>query len=249
MMCPVCLEEMDASKLFKIEIDICRFCGGLWLDCSELGQFVMEGKIPKKLYNTYAIDDSRKAIGEGSRNCPRCSDTLKVINHRGVNLDYCYGCGGIWFDRRELAVILKSYAKEVKKKNKPGLHGGMKRRLDDEGNEIFSIDDDFLEGIAAEEQPLLSKDDPLTSELLAAGSVESLVEALPKDILDEGIKTKSRMGGIAPPAVPLAPLQPRSTRHEYSNIVDAMFNDRRDNMAGVGIVALVDFVFKLFDNK
>ena len=38
--------------------------------------------------------------------CGACGEALYAIVHRGVELDVCSGCGGIWFDGGELSSFL-----------------------------------------------------------------------------------------------------------------------------------------------
>jgi Zn-finger nucleic acid-binding protein len=37
-------------------------------------------------------------------NCPNCRFALVNSNYKGVNLDSCKKCGGVWFDRDELRI-------------------------------------------------------------------------------------------------------------------------------------------------
>ncbi|MBN2361232.1 MAG: zf-TFIIB domain-containing protein [Deltaproteobacteria bacterium] len=34
--------------------------------------------------------------------CPKCGMDLKTVVHRGVEIDRCENCGGVWLDRGEL---------------------------------------------------------------------------------------------------------------------------------------------------
>ncbi|HMU39073.1 MAG TPA: zf-TFIIB domain-containing protein [Pseudomonadota bacterium] len=38
--------------------------------------------------------------------CPKCGMDLKEISFKGVNIDKCFHCGGIWFDDHELDGLL-----------------------------------------------------------------------------------------------------------------------------------------------
>lgn len=143
MDCPVCILPMDKLRLFEVEVDTCRFCGGLWLDGNELGAFIQKGKIPKRLLATYCLDDRKKMVKEGERKCPRCRNPLQLIRHKDVDVEFCNGCRGFWFDRGELLKIVKSYYDEVKKKGKPVRSGVSKpRQVDDDGQEIIRITDE-----------------------------------------------------------------------------------------------------------
>ena len=44
-----------------------------------------------------------------SLNCPKCNGHLEVVIHRGVEIDRCRKCMGMWFDRLE-AETLKQIA-------------------------------------------------------------------------------------------------------------------------------------------
>ena len=37
--------------------------------------------------------------------CPKCGFDLHETSYRGVNIDKCYQCGGIWLDDKELEQI------------------------------------------------------------------------------------------------------------------------------------------------
>lgn len=34
--------------------------------------------------------------------CPKCGAPLTQVAHRGVNVDRCFGCNGVWLDEGEL---------------------------------------------------------------------------------------------------------------------------------------------------
>jgi Zn-finger nucleic acid-binding protein len=46
--------------------------------------------------------------------CPKCgTETLSVFSVRGVALERCSSCNGIWFDARELSQLLEEDARHV----------------------------------------------------------------------------------------------------------------------------------------
>ncbi len=51
--------------------------------------------------------------------CPKCGADMKEIERQGIKVDQCGACGGIYFDRGELELLLD--AKEQK-----GFLGGLK---------------------------------------------------------------------------------------------------------------------------
>lgn len=46
-------------------------------------------------------------------NCPSCSTKLHMTERKGIEIDFCPDCRGVWLDRGELDKILeKSIAEE-----------------------------------------------------------------------------------------------------------------------------------------
>lgn len=39
--------------------------------------------------------------------CPKCKHDMIVVEYRQIELDYCPGCEGVWFDARELDLFLQ----------------------------------------------------------------------------------------------------------------------------------------------
>ena len=39
--------------------------------------------------------------------CPRCSGELKIGERKGIEIDYCVSCRGIWLDAGELDKIIE----------------------------------------------------------------------------------------------------------------------------------------------
>jgi Zn-finger nucleic acid-binding protein len=44
--------------------------------------------------------------------CPVCKRGMIVIEYQNIELDYCTGCKGVWFDSGELELILKLHGLE-----------------------------------------------------------------------------------------------------------------------------------------
>ena len=38
--------------------------------------------------------------------CPLCKDEMIILELEGVEIDYCFDCGGIWLDKGELEILL-----------------------------------------------------------------------------------------------------------------------------------------------
>jgi Zn-finger nucleic acid-binding protein len=39
-------------------------------------------------------------------NCPACNNTMIILEHEQIEIDYCPGCGGVWLDGGELELLL-----------------------------------------------------------------------------------------------------------------------------------------------
>jgi len=44
--------------------------------------------------------------------CPVCDKDMIVVEYKGIELDYCTVCHGVWFDAGELGLLLKSLGVE-----------------------------------------------------------------------------------------------------------------------------------------
>lgn len=103
--CPACGGNLKPNDLGQVEIDECPRCNGLWLDHGELEQLVQAKNVPARLLRT----KSTKFLSlrpEGTRPCPRCSKILVGTVVKGVRLDLCSDCQGLWLDQGELNDLL-----------------------------------------------------------------------------------------------------------------------------------------------
>jgi Zn-finger nucleic acid-binding protein len=92
---------MVAEARDSITVDRCERCRGLWFDARELDQWLAavnpahaslpEDQIPRR--------------GIGTRQCPRCSESLETAGWPGLVLDRCPGCRGLFVELNELARI------------------------------------------------------------------------------------------------------------------------------------------------
>jgi Zn-finger nucleic acid-binding protein len=66
------------------------------------------------------VDDSEKQPEEPSLLCPRCKVFMKKITKKGITIDVCAKCHGMWLDDREIEHLLgidtTQKTKKVKKK-------------------------------------------------------------------------------------------------------------------------------------
>ena len=98
---------MRPVNLGDVAVDECRFCDGLWLDREDPEKLSKLDVLGKHLLQPMTFDDSKKRQHEGERLCPRCTLVLDVHSFRGVDLDICSGCRGMFLDRWELQELFK----------------------------------------------------------------------------------------------------------------------------------------------
>jgi Zn-finger nucleic acid-binding protein len=73
----------------------CPSCSGLWLPAASVPEAAKSVRCPIE------------GRGVSTLRCPEDSVLLYTVRHRGVELDPCAVCGGIWFDRGELEQLLR----------------------------------------------------------------------------------------------------------------------------------------------
>jgi uncharacterized protein len=106
--CPGCGDDLHPQGVGKVEIDECRSCHGLWLDSGELEVLANAKVLPDRLLVKRKTPPLRQLRPEGTRPCPRCSQILVGTVVKGVRLDLCADCQGVWLDQGELNQILEA---------------------------------------------------------------------------------------------------------------------------------------------
>ena len=57
--------------------------------------------------------DAERAAREAKMACPRCKASLNHRQYKGVSLDYCPNCHGVWLDAGELAMLAHESEREL----------------------------------------------------------------------------------------------------------------------------------------
>ncbi|MDX2207141.1 MAG: zf-TFIIB domain-containing protein [Gemmatimonadales bacterium] len=141
--CPVCpglpMSRIRVGAERTVEIDICRRCGGLWLDRGEVQQLRALGlhqfalrttrawpPRPAQCHACHAVldRDSERCPAchhDNRLTCPVCEAEMLVVVHGGIRLDVCQCCQGAWFDHHELDAIWgPSFESAVKRREQEG---------------------------------------------------------------------------------------------------------------------------------
>lgn len=91
--CPHHSTALVETNTCKPRVWHCSTCSGLWLPA---------GAFHANVGHVSTIGRGRPA----GLSCPKDGHALTAVIHRGVEVDVCGTCGGIWFDRGELQKIL-----------------------------------------------------------------------------------------------------------------------------------------------
>lgn len=102
--CPACGSELVDDFVGFCTIDECRRCRGMWLDKGELDTLTSR-PLPARFLKPQ-VPNAAPLRPEGTRPCPHCAETMQVNRIKGVNIDVCPTCQGIWLDQGELNKLL-----------------------------------------------------------------------------------------------------------------------------------------------
>jgi Zn-finger nucleic acid-binding protein len=106
--CPKCEAPMRFEDLEDVPANACPGCGGLWLDVPVLEHVLAPSRAVEAVRDAL-IRTLASVTGDGVRAtthpCPTCRGTLSARDHRGIEVDLCFGCRGVFLDRGELQQV------------------------------------------------------------------------------------------------------------------------------------------------
>jgi uncharacterized protein len=122
MICPACDHPLVPLTVGKVTVDVCHGgCGGIWFDNFELQKADDPPEFEGAALLNVPRDEQRVVDYERRRKCPKCPDLVMMRHYfsdqREVQVDECPGCGGVWLDAGELAMIRKENATDAAKEN------------------------------------------------------------------------------------------------------------------------------------
>jgi Zn-finger nucleic acid-binding protein len=108
MDCPRCIEKMEETICKGIITHTCCYCNGTWINSDSL-KIIIESENNTLLQNDIKSPFESLKVRNNDRHCPECNNQqLLQIIVRGVELDLCPECIGVFFDEGELRHLLPS---------------------------------------------------------------------------------------------------------------------------------------------
>ena len=109
MNCPACDCLLTTRPVGGISVDVCDGgCGGVWFDNFELRRVDEAGA---EALSHVARDPMLRVDHESKRRCPRCAGQPMrrrfYSRLRGVVVDECPACAGLWLDAGEFEAVQK----------------------------------------------------------------------------------------------------------------------------------------------
>ncbi|MEO8702443.1 MAG: FHA domain-containing protein [Kofleriaceae bacterium] len=109
--CPRCTAALEDAGSARG----CRTCGGLWLDEAVLEEMVLAMR-PGRPLDRLELDVVARAAAPLA--CPACGDPMQATEVHEIPIDRC-AKHGVWFDKTELELALRSVAERGLPEPKP----------------------------------------------------------------------------------------------------------------------------------
>ncbi len=139
--CPACGFKLNVYAVFKIKIEGCPKCKGIFLDKDELRR--LKDKISQGTWQTLRwMDDEVEAVEKANampskRLCPKCNQIKMISATFGdskIIIDWCPKCHGLWLDQDEFQEITDNLRDKLNKLSSDE----MKKKVFEEIKEIWS---------------------------------------------------------------------------------------------------------------
>jgi len=110
MNCPACKKPLMVLEYDSVEVDYCAACGGVWLDAKEVE--LLFGDAEESAAFLHALDPGQVEKNRQLR-CPVSGKPMRKGSAGGPPpVTFDYSPHGLWFDRGELAAVLRADAHE-----------------------------------------------------------------------------------------------------------------------------------------
>lgn len=146
MICPNCKTKLEKTIFYKVEIDYCPFCLGIFFEEDELRQAKDEKDKELSWVDVDLWKEEEKfKISPSQKLCPKCEIPLYEVEYdvSGIKVDVCNLCHGIWLDRGEFKEIIEY----LKKKANYDIENHPLRSFLEEVKEVFIGPESFKEEV------------------------------------------------------------------------------------------------------
>ena len=100
MICPKCNNKNMIEHSLGSGIYRCSNCSSHWLDYKPVESYLVErDQMTAKAFRTIWDLKSDKSP---TLKCPRDHSDLNLFSYKGIELDFCMKCKGLWFDALEM---------------------------------------------------------------------------------------------------------------------------------------------------
>jgi Zn-finger nucleic acid-binding protein len=116
MICLRCESDTQKTIFEGVLIDYCSECQSFWLDGEELEVAVENGKFDSEILCKEVDIEKlpRDIVFHHDNICPKCVSTnFRKMERYGIQLNQCWNCKGIFFDRDELQKCINSEKKDT----------------------------------------------------------------------------------------------------------------------------------------
>ncbi|MGC4118672.1 MAG: zf-TFIIB domain-containing protein [Myxococcales bacterium] len=100
--CPACESALCAVRLAGVTVDGCETCGGVWMDAGEIQKLASWPAALEAVGRRFKGATVNLSLGK--LGCPACGGELEPHEFpslRGIELDQCTTCRGLWLDAGE----------------------------------------------------------------------------------------------------------------------------------------------------
>lgn len=78
-------------------------------------EFEKKQKLEEEKHKLLAIEEKKRLKELHHMRCPKCGKQLIGVDYRGIEVDECSGCKGVWLDAGELELVIKLEKSALKK--------------------------------------------------------------------------------------------------------------------------------------
>ncbi len=105
MNCPKCSGTLKPKTIDQIEVDQCSACSGIWFDIGEFDK-IIASSYHNELTNVAANNAGQNEMHVACPNCKGSTQMVQLTTPKGVVIDKCTRCSGIWLDGGEYEQIV-----------------------------------------------------------------------------------------------------------------------------------------------